>query len=76
MWKLLERMKEDDHDPWLSVGDFNQVLHALDKEGARGIDYELMSNFKASLDRCGLRELPFVGHRFTWDNGREGDDFI
>ena len=32
-----------------------------------------MEAFRNVVDNCGLRDLEFVGQRFTWCNGRIGD---
>lgn len=58
------------------MGDFNQVVNLKDKEGGRGVDYDLMIEFREVLDKCDLQEISFEGDRFTWDNGRKGEDFI
>lgn len=75
-WGLIDRLNDDAHDGWLCVGDFNQVVNLEDKEGGRGVDYGLMIEFREVLEKCDLQELSFVGNRFTWDNGREGEEFI
>ncbi|XP_074300455.1 uncharacterized protein LOC141631720 [Silene latifolia] len=32
-----------------------------------------MNNFRDAVDECGLRDLPYEGYEFTFDNGQEGD---
>ena len=32
-----------------------------------------MTDFRDCLGRCGLLDLGYVGQRFTWCNGRYGD---
>ncbi|XP_074300606.1 uncharacterized protein LOC141631893 [Silene latifolia] len=32
-----------------------------------------MNNFRYAVDDCGLRDLPYEGYAFTFDNGQEGD---
>ncbi|XP_074267252.1 uncharacterized protein LOC141590575 [Silene latifolia] len=32
-----------------------------------------MNNFRDAVDECGLRDLPYEGYDFTFDNGQVGD---
>ncbi|XP_074303359.1 uncharacterized protein LOC141637839 [Silene latifolia] len=32
-----------------------------------------MNNFRDAVDECGLRDLPYEGYAFTFDNGQAGD---
>ncbi|XP_074301077.1 uncharacterized protein LOC141632430 [Silene latifolia] len=33
-----------------------------------------MNNFRSAVEDCGLRDLDYEGHAFTYNNGQEGDD--
>lgn len=59
----------------MCAGDFNEILVASEKVGwcqrARG----LMEAFKATLTNCELSDLGASDPFYTWQNGREGDDF-
>ena len=35
-----------------------------------------MEAFQTSLEDCRLMDLDYRGQKFTWNNGREGEDFI
>lgn len=35
-----------------------------------------MEVFQATLEDCRLMDLGYRGQKFTWNNGREGEDFI
>jgi hypothetical protein len=35
-----------------------------------------MSMFRDCIEECGLVDLGFTGHRFTWSNRQEGDDLV
>lgn len=54
-------------------GDFNEIVHSDEKLSWKDRDAEQMSAFRETLSRCGLFDLGFVGPRFTWCNGRFGE---
>ena len=35
-----------------------------------------MQEFRSVLLHCGLIDLGFLGNQFTWNNGREGDEYV
>jgi ribonuclease HI len=74
-WNLLCHLKSLITGPWLCAGDFNEILDQSEKVGGRRRPQFLMENFRNTLEFCGLHELDCRGPLFTWDNGREGDDF-
>ncbi|XP_050242088.1 uncharacterized protein LOC126691051 [Quercus robur] len=72
-WQLIESLYGQCKMPWLVCGDFNEILHPDEKMGWKERDVDQMREFRESLSRCGLIDLGFVGPRFTWCNGRFGD---
>lgn len=58
--------------PWLCIGDFNEILYHSEKVGGNVRADWQMENFREAVDVCGLRDVPFSGYEFTYDNGREG----
>nr|POF06371.1 hypothetical protein CFP56_59434 [Quercus suber]POF10146.1 hypothetical protein CFP56_77127 [Quercus suber] len=59
--------------PWVVCGDFNEILHLDEKTGWKECDVDQIKEFREVLSRCGLFDLGFVGQRFTWCNGRFGE---
>ncbi|XP_072087424.1 uncharacterized protein [Arachis hypogaea] len=52
-------------DPWVVVGDFNDILSVHEVKG--GNYYSTRSSvFASTLDSCGLFDLTTSGRRFTW----------
>ena len=72
-WELLEVLKVQNHLPWIVFGDFNEISHPDEKFGGPDRDVRQMREFRDCLSRCGLFDLGFVGQRFTWCNGRFGE---
>ena len=59
--------------PWVVCGDFNEITLADEKLGWLDRDANQMWDFRECLSKCGLVDLGFVGQRYTWCNGRLGD---
>lgn len=54
----------------MGVGDFNQILHSLEKKGVRDHNgYEIMC-FRKFLDDCCVVDAPIKGCTFIWCNNR------
>ncbi|XP_050258890.1 uncharacterized protein LOC126703871 [Quercus robur] len=72
-WNLLELLNRQCNMPWVVFGDFNEILNSDEKLGWLERDARQMECFRECLSNCGLFDLGFVGQRFTWCNGRIGD---
>ena len=59
--------------PWVVFGDFNEILSFDEKLGWLDRDARQLEGFRECLSNCGLFDLGFVGQRFTWCNGRIGE---
>jgi len=61
-------------NPWLGVGDFNEITSANEKSSRTYRPRGQMQAFRSALADSGLADLGFHGPKFTWYNGRsEGD---
>jgi hypothetical protein len=60
----------------MCVGDFNEILIQEEKMGAVLWKESQMDQFRSVLESCSLFDLGFNGARFTWSNGRHGEDLI
>lgn len=65
-WDALSSIKGDLRMPWLLMGDFNEILYNLEKEGGRPRPQRQMQAFHDVLIECNLNDMGFVGDRFTW----------
>ena len=52
--------------PWLVIGDFNELTSLSEKEGGGGRPRQQMNNFIEAINFCDLRDIGFVGLKFTW----------
>nr|POE69953.1 hypothetical protein CFP56_57754 [Quercus suber] len=65
-WALLKVIRDRSTLPWLAIGDFNELVSDSEKEGGSSRPRRHMKNFADTLNWCGLRNMGFVGPRFTW----------
>jgi exonuclease III len=65
----LRRFKPDDDQNWLVLGDFNLIYRAIDKNNTN-LNLRRMRQFRATLNRCQLKEIHLQNHKYTWSNER------
>ena len=62
--------------PWMSIGNYNEILSFEEKQGRISKAYAPMIAFRSTLLHCGLIDVGFHGNIFIRNNGRSGDAFI
>lgn len=75
-WGLLRHLQTRNSYSWECIGDCNEILVSEEKQDRLLKAQHLMQEFKSVLFHCGLIDLGFMGSRFTWNNGREGDAYV
>ena len=65
-----------DHDEWLTIRYFNQILSIKDKLSYKNSSIRGAEQFINCLNTCKLSELPTKGQFLTWTNNREGDELV
>lgn len=68
-------MRPADPIAWLIAGDFNELLFHSKKAGGQQRSERLMQSFCYSLDHNHLKDLGYVGDKFTWSNKHEDESF-
>jgi hypothetical protein len=53
--------------PWITVGDFNLIYKAEDKNNSN-YNRAMMGRFRKLIDDLGLKDIPIHGRKFTWSN--------
>ena len=66
-WEILRDLAGRSILPWVILGDFNELLAHNEKRGRHAHPFTLISNFRKAITDCGLKDLGFVGHPFTWE---------
>ncbi|KAA3478112.1 reverse transcriptase [Gossypium australe] len=70
-WNLLRQLSIDQEDPWVVIGDFNEITSSDEKKGGRRRSNRQMIDFRSTLEDCNLEDLGFKGRWFTWERGRQ-----
>ena len=65
-WAKLKFLKNSSSLPWLVIGDFNEIIGLSEKEGGRIRPKRQMELFLEVINFCALRDLGYVGLKFTW----------
>ncbi|BFG30632.1 hypothetical protein CerSpe_169060 [Prunus speciosa] len=71
-WQLLRLLATESTLPWLSVGDFNEIMSSHEKEGGAVRPIRQMMAFWEAAAYCNLYDLGFSGSAFTWFSSRLG----
>ena len=71
-WSLLRSLHRSVSLPWLCAGDFNEILWSHEKLGLDPRQEGCMKAFQDVLDECGLKDLGYMGDKFTWKGKRQG----
>ncbi|KAK9684875.1 hypothetical protein RND81_10G239000 [Saponaria officinalis] len=56
-WQLLRLLARQSTDPWVCLGDFNEVLYSTEMIGGKRSQRQ-MTEFREAVDDCGLRDMP------------------
>lgn len=68
LWAQLGNMNNRVNSPWLIIGDFNSILYNNDCIGGTAVTVGEVQDFKEYVKKCDLMELPYGGHRYTWND--------
>ncbi|XP_074271643.1 uncharacterized protein LOC141595575 [Silene latifolia] len=71
-WDLLRILKGQSTLPWVCIGDYNEILFSTEMKGGSRPQWQ-MNNFRTAVDDCHLRDFPWVGYNFSFDNGQAGE---
>lgn len=58
------------NEPWLMIGDFNQIQNNNEKLGGHLRDESSFVDFKNMLQACEMSELKYIGNKFSWSDQR------
>uniref|UniRef100_A0A803PJH9 Endonuclease/exonuclease/phosphatase domain-containing protein n=1 Tax=Cannabis sativa TaxID=3483 RepID=A0A803PJH9_CANSA len=75
-WDLLQTLVHSTSLPWCVIGDVNNVVDQIDKQGGAPYPGWLVDRFNKALKDVGLRDMELVGYLFTWDHGRVTSKFM
>lgn len=71
-WALLSHLSLFAQGPWCCIGDFNAILHSVEKQSKFPPPFKQMDAFQMVLESCKLVDLGFIGYPYKWNNKRPG----
>lgn len=71
-WNELTNLILQIKEPWLLLGDLNEIMHEKDKRGGRTHIGTSRAYLESFMVNTGSIDLDFSGYPFTWSNNRPG----
>src|ERR1044072_1932414 len=71
LWNHLVDLRDVVRDPWILIGDFNEVLFPSEVRGGNFIASRV-DKMHSMMDTCGLHDLGASGGKFTWHRHENG----
>ena len=65
-WSLLVNLSTRSELPWVCMGDFNEISHRGEKVGGGKRPKWQIRAFSSTINKSKLRDISFVGPKFTW----------
>ncbi|WMV48900.1 hypothetical protein MTR67_042285 [Solanum verrucosum] len=73
---LWESMSDLASTKWMVGGDFNVICNEEEKLGGRPVTEAEVRDFNYCINVCNLEDRGFKGSKYTWWNGRLGEECI
>lgn len=68
----MQQLNLDQHEPWVCLGDFNDITGPTEKQGGRVCSASSSGGLSHFMMSTGFVDLGFVGSKFTRCNNRPG----
>ncbi|XP_062113350.1 uncharacterized protein LOC133824482 [Humulus lupulus] len=75
LWKDMQELVVSIVDPWMVIGNFNEILSHHERIGKK-VAAKLSSSFQDCLSFCYLEDLKFSGCFYTWNNKQKAEEKI
>lgn len=70
LWDELSNLATNIVDPWVVLGDFNDILVDHERKGGSpNFSIRGMNGFRSMMQDCNLLDMGFQGSLFTWKHG-------
>ncbi|KAI9112471.1 hypothetical protein K1719_016394 [Acacia pycnantha] len=77
LWEILQGMATDIEEPWMCVGDYNEIRSPLEQKGGGRVSESRCDRFNEWIQRCNLIDVEAKGPFFTWKGPKwEGLDRV
>lgn len=67
-------MSTNINEPWMIIGDLNEILSSDKKFGGRKFGYVVIIFWKTLLKKMRMINVRFTDSMFTWKNNKSGSD--
>lgn len=71
LWTKLQQLAVSVVLPWLCGGDFNNILHPVEKVGVQRVQLPDIVDFQQCVELCCLVDMKWQGKQFTWTNKQQ-----
>ncbi|XP_019164319.1 PREDICTED: uncharacterized protein LOC109160487 [Ipomoea nil] len=65
-WQLLRNLAGQSTEPWVIMGELNDLLHQNEKKSRAPHPPWCITGFGDAVVDCGLQDLPFSEYQYTW----------
>ncbi|CAM8877042.1 unnamed protein product [Rhodiola kirilowii] len=72
-WNLIRTLESLQSGPWVLLGDFNEVFKDSEVHRVHQRNQWQIEAFRRVIGECGLIDLGYLGHPFTFSNRRRGN---
>lgn len=75
MWRLISDIAPKANEPWMMIGDFNEIMWQHEHFSVAKRSEQNMANFREVLswcEPCDLHDLGFFGPAWTYNNKHDG----
>lgn len=76
LWEELRTISDNYSRPWISIGDYNEIISHSKKSGGRASIPSRLAGYRDIVNYCDFPNLGFTGLIFTWTNKRNGHGLI
>ena len=70
LWQRLGVIAEERNEPWVLMGDFNEIKNNEKKKGGPRRSEATFADFRRMIANCDLHDLRSTGNRFSWTGKR------
>lgn len=75
-WFLMNDIRRLYPSPIIFFRDFNEILHASEKDGGAARRKGMIDAFRDAIELCDIHNLGFRGSTYAWRRGSEGSTMI
>ncbi|KAI9084926.1 hypothetical protein K1719_033099 [Acacia pycnantha] len=77
LWEILQGLAIDIEEPWMCIGDYNEIRSSLEQKGGGRVSEARCGRFNEWIQRCNLIDVEAKGPFFTWKGPKwEGLDRV